>query len=339
VKVIDTVRSTGHVAEPLLQVDQVVRCFSVRRGQDWHRAVLRAVDGVSFALYEGEVFGLVGESGCGKSTLGKLLAGIIRPSSGNIVFAGNHLQHMRGSERRSHLRNLQYIYQDPAASLNPRRSIRAALHEPLIIHTDMSRPQREREVVDMVRAVGLDETHLDRYPHELCGGQQRRVGLARVLMLRPRVVILDEPTAGIDLSLRATLLDLLLDLRARFNLTYVLISHDLRVVESISNRVAVMYLGRIVEEATSARLFTQPRHPYTHLLLNAVPEIGGAHVIHRFVAEGEPTSPLNLPTGCRFHPRCPAADDQCTRVEPTLGTAGATLVACHHPRSDARAAH
>jgi oligopeptide/dipeptide ABC transporter ATP-binding protein len=232
------------------------------------------------------------------------------------------------------LKNLQYVFQDPAGSLNPRRLIRAALHEPLIIHTAMNRDERDQQIQDITRAVGIGAALLDRYPHELSGGQQRRVGLARTLVLRPRVVVLDEPTAGIDLSVRAALLDLLLDLRSQFNLTYVFISHDLRVIESVADRLAVMYLGRIVEEGEAGSVFSAPQHPYTQSLMNAIPDIGGARVIERFVLEGEPVSPLNLPTGCRFRYRCPRASEICARIDPPARRSGSSSVACHHPLTD-----
>jgi oligopeptide/dipeptide ABC transporter ATP-binding protein len=292
---------------------------------------IRAVDGVSLGLLPGEVFGLVGESGCGKSTLGKAIMGIHRPTSGEVWFEGRQIDRLPPDGRRAVRRRLQYAYQDPAASLDPRWKIGRSLHEPLVIHSDLAAAAREARIRSILEAVGLPDTHLDLYPHEISGGQQRRVGLARILTLHPRVVILDEPTSGLDVSVQATVLALFRDLRERFALTYLLISHDLAVIRMMCSRVAVMYLGRIVESGPTDAIFDRPRHPYTRSLVAAIPRIGGARVTRDFWLQGEPPDPGNLPSGCRFRTRCPKAGDLCAREEPVLSALAPGAVACHFP--------
>ena len=315
---------------PILSVSNLAKHFAIRNA--WRRTVgwLRALDGVSLDVQRGEILGVVGESGCGKSTLGKTLMGIHQPTAGRMVFEGNDITHLKPNENRGLRRHLQYSYQDPGASLDPRWKIRRSLHEPLVIHTDMERDAREQRVRSMLTAVGLPESHLDLYPHEVSGGQQRRVGLARILTLQPSVIILDEPTSGLDVSVQATILNLFLDLKRQFNLTYLFISHDLSVVRIVCHRVAVMYLGKIVEVGETERVFSEPRHPYTRSLLAAVPNIGGKRITDDFWLEGEPPDPGNLPSGCRFRTRCPMAKDLCAELEPALeGRADAQAVACH----------
>jgi oligopeptide transport system ATP-binding protein len=290
---------------------------------------LRAVDGVSLAVQPGETVGLVGESGCGKSTLGKTVMGIHAPTSGEIRFTGREIGHLPRRERRRVAKDLQYVYQDPGASLDPRWKVGGLLHEPLRIHTAMSRAEREREVGAILAAVGLPDAHLDLYPHELSGGQQRRVGLARILTLRPRLVILDEPTSGLDVSVQASVLKLFRGLQREFALTYVFISHDLAVVHAMCARIAVMYLGKIVELGDTAAVFERPRHPYTQSLLAAVPRIGGRRVTREFTLTGEPPNPRDVPSGCRFRTRCALAEARCEREEPALRVEDGRLVACH----------
>ncbi len=316
---------------PVLQVAELRKYFPVRNA--WKRRVgwLKALDDVSFDVSRGEILGIVGESGCGKSTLGKTLMGIHPASAGRVVFEGNDIAGLTPYQSRKFREHLQYCYQDPGASLDPRWTIRAALHEPLVVHTTLSEAEREARVVEILAAVGLPATHLDLYPHEISGGQQRRVGLARILTLKPSVVIFDEPTSGLDVSVQATILNLLLALRQEFNLTYLFISHDLAVVRLICPRVAVMYLGRIVEIGDTEAIFNAPAHPYTQSLLAAIPQIGGPRVTDTFALEGEPPSPTNLPTGCRFRTRCPRAQAICAEVEPGLTRYGAQEVACHFP--------
>jgi oligopeptide transport system ATP-binding protein len=314
---------------PLLEIVDLVRYFPLHNAFGRRIAWLRAVDGVSLSVRPGETLGLVGESGCGKSTLGKTAMGIYRPTAGDIWFAGREIGRLPTRARRRVARDLQYVYQDPGASLDPRWKIVHSLHEPLKIHTTLSRAEREREVGAILSAVGLLDAHLDLYPHELSGGQQRRVGLARILTLRPRMVILDEPTSGLDVSVQASVLKLFRSLQATFALTYVFISHDLSVVRAMCARIAVMYLGKIVELGETAAIFEHPRHPYTQSLLAAVPRIGGRRVTLNFTLEGEPPDPRAVPSGCRFRTRCPLVQDRCASEEPPLRELDDRRVACH----------
>ena len=318
-------------ADTILSVQALHKHFPVRNV--WKRRIgwLRAVDGISFEVRRGEILGIVGESGCGKSTLGKTLMGIQPATSGRVVFEGHDVAGLTPAQARQYREHLQYCYQDPGASLDPRWTIRSSLHEPLIVHTDLPAAEREIRVREILRAVGLPETHLDLYPHEISGGQQRRVGLARILTLKPSVVILDEPTSGLDVSVQATILNLFLDLQRTFGLTYLFISHDLSVVRLVCHRVAVMYLGRIVEIGETEAIFADPKHPYTQSLLAAIPKIGGARVTDNFALEGEPPSPINLPSGCRFRTRCPRAAALCAEQDPALLSDGRDrAVACHY---------
>jgi len=314
---------------PLLEIVDLVRYFPLHNAFGRRVAWLRAVDGVSLSVRPGETLGLVGESGCGKSTLGKTAMGIYTPTAGDIRFAGREIGRLPRRERRRVAKDLQYVYQDPGASLDPRWKIVHSLHEPLKIHTTLSRAEREREVEAILSAVGLPDAHLDLYPHELSGGQQRRVALARILTLRPRLVILDEPTSGLDVSVQASVLKLFRSLQATFALTYVFISHDLSVVRAMCARIAVMYLGKIVELGETAAIFEEPRHPYTQSLLAAVPRIGGRRVTFDFTLEGEPPNARAVPSGCRFRTRCPLAQDRCASEEPPLRELDDRRVACH----------
>ncbi len=319
------------MSDPILRIAALNRHFAIRNVWGFRTGWLRALDGVSLDIDRGEILGVVGESGCGKSTLGKTITGIHAPSSGSVHFEGNEIATLSPSAGRALRRNLQYCYQDPGASLDPRWKIGSALEEPLIVHTGMKRADRLARVHETLRAVGLPERHLDLYPHEISGGQQRRVGLARILMLRPSLVILDEPTSGLDVSVQAVVLNLLLELREKFQLTYMFISHDLSVVRLFSERIAVMYLGRVVEIGATERIFAAPSHPYTQSLLSAVPMIGGRRVVENFALEGEPPSPGAIPSGCRFRPRCPLADARCAAEDPAdRALADGRLVACHH---------
>jgi oligopeptide/dipeptide ABC transporter ATP-binding protein len=319
---------------PLLHVDGLVCHFPVRN--DWGVRVgwLKALDGVSFDIAQGEVLGVVGESGCGKSTLGKTLVGIHKQNSGELKFEGNHLSKLSRQEEK-HLRTrLQYCYQDPGASLDPRWKIGRSLEEPLVIHTNLSKEERRLRVREVLAPVGLPETIIDQYPHEISGGQQRRVGIARVLMLRPNLIILDEPTSGLDVSVQAAVLNLLADLRKRYNLAYLLISHDLAVVRKVSNRIAVMYLGKIVEMGPSIEIFRAPVHPYTQLLLASAPRIGKERITDTLIVNGEPPRPTDALHGCSFAPRCTKVQAVCRTTEPFLKLAGNfTEVACHFSTS------
>jgi len=316
-------------AAPLLELVDLARHFPVRSAFGRRVGWLRAVDGVSLQVRPGETLGLVGESGCGKSTLGKTVMGIYAPTAGEIRFAGREIGRLPRRARRAVAKDLQYVYQDPGASLDPRWKIGPSLHEPLRIHTRLTRTERDREVGAILAAVGLPDAHLDLYPHELSGGQQRRVGLARILTLRPRLVILDEPTSGLDVSVQASVLKLFRSLQETFALTYVFISHDLAVVRAMCAGIAVMYLGKIVECGPTTRVFETPRHPYTQSLLAAVPRIGGRRVTADFALEGEPPNPRDIPSGCRFRTRCPLAQARCTAEEPLLRPLDGRTVACH----------
>lgn len=319
-------------AAPILVVRGLGRHFPVHSAIGLQSGIIKALDEVSFEVRPGETLGVVGESGCGKTTLGKTLAGIHTPSFGAVEFEGAEIGALEGAERRRVAQRLQYIHQDPGNALDPRWTIRRSLDEPLLIHTELPRAEREARIREILAAVGLPATHLDLYPHELSGGQQRRVGLARILTLKPRFVILDEPTSGLDVSVQATVLKLIRSLSHAFDLTYLFISHDLAVVRAMCNRVAVMYLGRIVEIAPTAELFDNPRHPYTRSLLSAIPQIGGRRVTDTFVLEGEPPDPGRLPSGCRFRARCPKAATVCAEHEPALAPETAPhATACHFP--------
>lgn len=326
--------------EPLLALTALERRFPIRNVWGLRTGWLRALDGVTLAVARGEVLGVVGESGCGKTTLGKTIAGIHRPTAGSVRFEGNEIAGLSPSAGRALRRRLQDRYQDPGASLDPHWTVGGALEEPLVVHTRLSRRERLERVTEVLGAVGLPAGHLALYPHELSGGQQRRVGLARVLMLRPSLVILDEPTSGLDVSVQATVLNLFSELRRAFELTMLFISHDLSVVRLFSDRIAVMYLGRVVEVGVTEAVFARPAHPYTQSLLAAVPVVGGRRVTRSFWLEGEPPSPGRLPGGCRFSPRCPHATEQCRAVDPpAVALPDGRQVACHYAEAvDASAA-
>ena len=302
----------------LLRLEGLKKYFPILNS--WKRLTgwLRALDDVTFTVERGEILGVVGESGCGKSTLGKTVMGIHPPSAGKILFEGNDITDLKPYQARELRRDLQYTYQDPGASLDPRWKIGRSLDEPLVMHTTLNRSERRQRVLEILAAVGLPEGHLDLYPHEISGGQQRRVGLARILTLHPSLVILDEPTSGLDVSVQATILNLFLGLQKQFALTYVFISHDLSVVRMLCDRVMVMYLGKVVELGDTETVFTRPRHPYTQSLLAAIPRIGEKRISEGFLLEGEPPDPGNLPPGCHFYGRCPYAREQCSQATPPL---------------------
>ena len=325
---------------PILVVDDLHKHFPVRNVWGVRTAWARALDGVSFQVTPGEVLGVVGESGCGKSTLGKTIAGIHSATAGRVEFDGHRIDGLSPSTGRRMRRALQYCYQDPGASLDPHWKIGSSLLEPLIVHEDMTAAERRDRVDEVLRAVGLPEAHLRLYPHEISGGQQRRVGLARILALRPGLVILDEPTSGLDVSVQANVLGLLADLRSRFDLTYLFISHDLSVVRLFSRRIAVMYLGRVVELGLTRAVFETPRHPYTRSLLAAVPAIGGRRVTETMSLDGEPPSLIAVPSGCRFRTRCSWAAAICAREDPALRTMDdGCQVACHFAERTGAPAH
>jgi len=304
--------------QTILRISRLRKFFAIRNA--WKRRIgwLKAVDDISLEVYRGEILGIVGESGCGKSTLGKTLMGIHKSNGGEVVFEDQPLVNLTRQESRRLSRQLQYSYQDPGASLDPRWKIRRSLHEPLVIHSGLDYQERDERVKSILDAVGLPQGHLELYPHEISGGQQRRVGLARILTLHPSLIILDEPTSGLDVSVQATILSLFLDLKKQFDLTYMFISHDLSVIRMLCDRVAVMYLGKIVELGETETIFNHPRHPYTQSLLAAIPVIGGERITDNFWLEGEPPNPSALPSGCRFRTRCPNALAVCAESDPPL---------------------
>ena len=315
----------------MLEINGLTKHFPLTRGFPKRtRGWLKAVDGMDFTVQPGETFGLVGESGCGKSTLGKTILGLYQPTAGTVRFQGQVISGVSKAAARQVRRQLQYVYQDPGASLNPWWTVGWSLREPLRVHTQLSRQEIAERVEEMIMAVGLAPHHLQRYPHEFSGGQQRRLALARILVLNPRLVIFDEPTAGLDVSVQATILRLLQELKERFNLTYLFISHDLGIVRLMCDRVTVMYLGHIMETGPTEAIFQAPAHPYTQALLAAVPkpEIGPWQGT---LLQDEPPRPDALPSGCRFRLRCPSAqDDPCAQSEPTLQeVAQGHMVACH----------
>ena len=298
--------------------------------------VVKAVDGVSLAIQPDETLGLVGESGCGKSTLGRCLARLYEISEGRLVFDGTDVSTLSPSRMRPLRRKLQMVFQDPYASLNPRRRVFDLIAEPLRIHLALSEAEVAARVAALLDQVGLLPDHAQRYPHEFSGGQRQRIGIARAIALEPKLVILDEPVSALDVSVQAQIVNLLADLQERLKLTYVFVAHDLSVVRQVSTRIAVMYLGSIVEIGAADEIFARPRHPYTQALISAVPKpvTGGGR--QRIILTGDVPSPINPPKGCRFHPRCPMAQDRCRSERPVLAQgAGASAVACHFPLDQA----
>ena len=298
----------------LLETKDLVKHFPVENSDD----IVRAVDGASFDIFEGETLGLVGESGCGKSTVGRCLLRLIEPTSGEVSFEGSDITHLPSSEMRAMRREMQIIFQDPYASLNPRLSILSIISEPLKIHGIGNKQEQNDRVAELLAQVGLDPKYADRYPHEFSGGQRQRIGIARALALNPKLIVCDEPVSALDVSVQAQVVNLLQELQDKFGLTYLFISHGLAVVEHISDRVAVMYLGKIVEICDADELYDDPLHPYTEALLSAIPIPDPKIKRNRIVLKGDVPTPINPPSGCRFRTRCPIASEECAKVVPEM---------------------
>jgi len=326
---------SGNGNAPLIEVKNLKKYFPIRKGV-LQREVARvhAVDDVSFAVNEGETIGLVGESGCGKSTLGRCIVRLLEPTEGDVVFQGRSIGKLGARSLRPLRRQMQMVFQDPYASLNPRKRVGTIVSDPLRIHRIGDRKERKKQVEELLEAVGLSPEHYNRFPHEFSGGQRQRIGVARALALRPKLVVADEPVSALDVSIQAQMINLLEELQDEFSLTYVFIAHDLGVVRHVSDRIAVMYLGRIMELSPAEELYERPIMPYTEALLSAVPipDPDLSDQRERIVLEGDVPSPINPPSGCRFHPRCRYATEICSQVDPPLADYGnGHLAACHHP--------
>jgi oligopeptide/dipeptide ABC transporter ATP-binding protein len=327
--------SSRNGGDPLVEVRHLKKYFPIRKGL-LQREVGRvhAVDDVTFAVREGETLGLVGESGCGKSTLGRTIVRLLEPTEGEVLFRGRSIGKLKTRALRPLRREMQMIFQDPYASLNPRKRVGAIIGAPLEIHRIGDKAERTKQVQELLETVGLSPEHYNRFPHEFSGGQRQRIGVARALALRPKLIVADEPVSALDVSIQSQMLNLLDDLQNELQLTYIFIAHDLGVVRHVSDRIAVMYLGKLVELAPAEELYQRPIMPYTEALLSAVPipdpDLSAKR--ERIVLQGDVPSPINPPSGCRFHPRCRYMTDICKEVEPPLVDYGHDhLAACHHP--------
>ena len=321
------------MSETLLTVSNVCKHFPLERALGRHEVggTVRALDGVSLSIEQGETFGLVGESGCGKSTLGLTILQLYRPTSGHILFDGQDLALLSESQLKPVRRKLQMIFQDPYASLDPRMTVGGIVQEPLDIHRIGKKDERRKRVVELLEKVGLNKIYIDRYPHEFSGGQRQRIGIARAIALNPELIICDEPVSALDVSIQVQVLNLLQDLQQELGLTYMFIAHNLAVVAHISDRVGVMYLGKLVELGSTAVVTENPKHPYTQSLISAVLEIDKRRQKNRIQLEGDVPSPVDPPSGCRFHPRCPIAKPDCAEHEPELRQdESGHWVACHY---------
>ncbi|MBN1883012.1 MAG: dipeptide ABC transporter ATP-binding protein [Deltaproteobacteria bacterium] len=318
-------------SQTLLSIDHVTKHYPVGSEQfGKQKLMVRAVDDVTFTIRRGETLGLVGESGCGKSTIGRIILNLEKPTDGTVWFDGRDISLLSRRETQAFRSKLQIIFQDPYSSLNPRKSVASIIGEGMIIHGKTTRRERDDRVREYLQLVGLSEDHLTRYPHEFSGGQRQRIGVARALALDPDLIVADEPVSALDVSIQAQILNLMIDLKEKLGLTYLFISHDLSVVEYISDRVAVMYLGKIVEFSEKTLLYADPLHPYTTALLSAVPAVGASKKTERIVLSGDIPNPIFPPPGCRFHTRCPEAQDVCKKEEPPLEEkSGGRWCACH----------
>ena len=315
----------------LLEVRNLKKYFPLRKGILARvSAHVKAVDDVSFSILRGETFGLVGESGCGKTTTGRAVLRLIEPDSGEVRFDGIDLLKLGGEDLRRRRRDMQIIFQDPYASLNPRMRVGTIVGEPFAIHKTLQGSEREDRIVELLKIVGLEPGAMRRYPHEFSGGQRQRIGIARALALNPKLIVADEPVSALDVSIQAQITDLLLELQRKFGLAYLFISHSIPVVEQLSRRIGVMYLGKLVEVGTAEQICWSPKHPYTQALISAVPVPDPAIRKERIILGGDVPTPINPPSGCRFHTRCPIAEQRCRVEEPMLRTlADRQTVACH----------
>lgn len=318
---------------PLLEVRNLIKRFPVKGGIFGREVgAVQAVSDVSFSIARGETLGLVGESGCGKSTLGRCILRLIEPTSGQVMFDGIDITRLNGSELRRLRRRIQIIFQDPFASLNPRMTVEEVLSEPIEIHRlSTSKEEKMAKIYRLLDLCGLRRESLNRFPHEFSGGQRQRICIARALAVEPEFIVCDEPVSALDVSIQAQIINLMQDLQKELGLTYLFIAHDLKVVEHISNRVAVMYLGKMVEVATAEELYSNPRHPYTQALLSAIPIPDPTYRKDRIMLRGDVPSPLNPPQGCHFHPRCSRASDQCRAKYPDIQAQGDHYFRCFHP--------
>ena len=322
--------------QPLLEVKRLKKYFPVKGG--WFgrtTGYVRAVDDVSLQIDHGQTLGLVGESGCGKSTLGRAILHLERPTAGQVILGGHDISKLTKAQLRVARKEMQIVFQDPFASLSPRRTVAQIIREPLDVHRIGSKAERRQKVEELLDVVGMRANALNRYPHEFSGGQRQRIGIARALALNPRFIVADEPVSALDVSVQSQVLNLIARLQAERNISFLFISHDLAVVQHISHQVAVMYLGKLVELADAREIYSQPRHPYTQALLSAAPVPDTNRKSQRTVLQGDVPSPLNPPSGCRFHTRCPIAEERCRHEEPKIRTVGDSvngrkhLVACH----------
>ena len=318
------------MSQKILSVTNLSKYYKLGGAFSKSKEKVHAVDNVSFELYEAETLGIVGESGCGKSTLGRMIVRLEEPTKGTITFEGNDLTKKSNAKLRSIRKRLQMIFQDPYASLNPRRQIGKIVEEPLRIH-GVGAEERRKIASELLLRVGLDSNSYEKYPHEFSGGQRQRVVIARALALNPKLVVADEPVSALDVSIQAQVLNLFKDLQREYKLTYIFIAHDLGVVRQVSDRIAVMYLGKIVELAPAEELYTKPAHPYTKALLSANPRMDTSTASERIILKGDIPNPINRPSGCVFNPRCPKAEAKCSTDSPELVQIGNRKVACHFP--------